>query len=156
MANTSETLAVGNFLEWPPSRYLAEGFYSDANKTTIRPDLLGDYALKSAFRFLSQGVTPEVAQDLAAELQKAAAARPATRRDLQAAINHVARRLLEEPFVRTLSLYEFFSECAAFLGDAGDLEALSRHVGCVANRLSLIEAMRMADPNTVALPDITG
>lgn len=153
MANELGIQGLGDFLEWPPSRYLPEGFYSDAGKTSFRRDLMGMYAIKSAFRFRYEGITIELARDYVAELQKAATSKPADGPALQAAMEALAKRLLQEPFVKRLFLYDFFSECAAFLKDAKDFEALAKHVEYIVDRLALVEALAMADAENVPTPE---
>lgn len=149
MANELGVEGLGDFLEWPPSRYLTEGFYSDSGKTVFQQDLRGMYAIKSAFRFRYEGISIELGRAYAAELQQAAAAKPAGEAALQAALEGLGKRLLEEPFVKRLFLYDFFSECAAFIKDAKDLAALAQHVEFIADRLALIDALAVVDADQV-------
>lgn len=137
---------LGDFLEWPPARYLTEGFYDDPAKTAFRRDLLGMYAIKSAFRFRYEGVRSPEARAYMAELEKAAGT---SGQALPAALEALGKRLLEPPFAQRLFYYDFFSECVPFIKDDKDLAALAKHVGYVVDRLALVEALAEADPEAM-------
>lgn len=144
MAEEFAVQGLGDFLEWPPARYMPEGFYEDAGKTVFRRDLLGMYAIKSAFRFRYEGITDELGRAYAAEVERAAATRPAGEAALQESMKGLAERLLQEPYVARLYLYDFFAECAPFVKDARDIEALARHIGYIVERLAMVDALANA------------
>lgn len=146
MAEQTWTEDAADFLAWPPDRYLAAGFYADAARKTLRPELQGAFALKSAFGLLAHGATAEGAVALAGALAREAT--PGAQ--APAALARVADRLVQSPLARQLALYDFFRACAGCVRDARDLEALAAHVAAVADRLAHLEALRAADLTNVS------
>src|SRR5450631_4242572 len=109
MTNEPAVKGLGDFLDWPPSRYLKEGFYADRGKTELRQDLQGIFATKSAFRFRYEGIANDLARAYAVQMQQAAQALPAGAAILPAS-EALGHRLLAEPFAGRLFLYDFFRE----------------------------------------------
>src|SRR5438477_5313591 len=107
-ATAQANQTMGDFLEWPPARYLAAGFYADAARTQFRRDLLGEYAIKAAFRFHYEGISSALARGFAADLQKSAMA--AAGHGFPAAVQALEQRLLAKPYLDSLYLYDFFAE----------------------------------------------
>lgn len=130
---------MGDFLEWPPNRCLADGFYADAARSQFRRELLGEYAIKAAFRFHYEGISTALARGFAADVQKSAMA--AAGHGLPAAVHALEQRLLEKPYVDSLYLYDFFSECLPAVKDAKDFVALAKHVHFIADRLGTVNAL---------------
>lgn len=141
MASELSEQGLGDFLEWPPGRYLAEGLYNSDN-SGIRQDLRGIHAIRTAFRFRYEGIDAELARQYLDELRRGV---PAPGADFLPAMEALGKQLLTPPFDKRLYLYDFLADSLAVVKDPRGYAIWLEHVGFVIDRLAMLEALASSD-----------